>query len=160
MKANQNTQSIIYDGIFHNFQELSSYYKKHYQLIDSDQLSSYQNFLYKKALFGLKMYDKKELQTMHWHKKKRIMKVHKRAQEVINIWKQELVNKYTSNFFEKIFYNSPINKNIKECEYTDKNFISTLTFKELGLKKADVILKLFQEGILPKNYFSLNESKN
>jgi hypothetical protein len=53
--------------------------------------SDYQNELYGRALVGLKVYKKEQLYSMNSTKKKRIRKLHKRAQDMLNIWKQELM---------------------------------------------------------------------
>ena len=50
---------------------------------EKDPFNSYQNFLYKRALFGLSVYQKDELEKMHWDKKRRIEKVHQRAQKSV-----------------------------------------------------------------------------
>jgi hypothetical protein len=160
IKSVKNRESRhTYNGNFSDLQTFGNFVNgKAYQNINSDNLNSYQNILYKRALYGIKFFNEEEIKTMHWQKKKRIIKVHKRAQRIINIWKQELTNMYTSLFFEKLFPNSPITKDIRKCEYTDDKYLSTLTFKELGIRKADIVTKLYQEGIFPKNFFDLDEA--
>ena len=143
-----------YTGKFASLQEFGNFYKgKPYSHYEKDPYSEYQNFLYKRALYGLKMYDQSEIKAMHWQKRKRIIKVNNRTQKVINIWKQELTNVYTTQFFEKIFPKSPVTQDLKNCEYTDPKFKSTLSFKDLGIKKEHVIQKLYKEGVLPKNFY-------
>ena len=111
MKTSQKIRTIEnreerthYKGKFKSLQEFGSFYTgKPYAKYEKDPYSEYQNFLYKRALYGLKMYDQDEVKTMHWQKKKRIIKVNKRTQTIINTWKQEITNTYTQAFFEKIF---------------------------------------------------------
>ena len=63
---------------------------------EKDPYSQQQNLLYKRAMFGLNIYSKEEIQQMHWQKRKRIKKVQIRAQKELNLWKQELVNNLTN----------------------------------------------------------------
>ncbi len=37
---------------------------------------------------------------------------------------------------------------------TDEKFKNTLTFKDLGIEKQDIIAIFIAEGILPKNFFN------
>ena len=116
--------------------------------------TEYQTFLYNRALFGLKVYTEAELAVMHGAKKKRILKVHRNAQNVINLWKQSLVHEFTKPIFN-LFYHSPLAKQLKEMDETDPDFDCTLTFKDLGLKKDDIVDKLIESKILPNNFMDL-----
>jgi len=160
------TDRTSYTGKFSSLQEFGTFYKenpysqnkeKPYSQYEQDPYTEYQNFLYKRALFGLKMYTQEEIKAMHWQKRKRIIKVHKRTQSVINIWKQEVTNHYTNSFFQQIFPKSPIAKAIIKESHTDKCFKSSVSFKDLSIKKDDVIKKLHKEGVLPKNFFELKK---
>jgi hypothetical protein len=147
-----------YTGKFNSLQEFGNFCnEKPYSQYEQDPYTEYQNFLYKRALFGLKMYTQEEIKTMHWQKRKRILKVHKRTQSVINIWKQEITNHYTNCFFQQIFPKSPIALDIIKESHTDKHFKSSVSFKDLSIKKNDVIKKLHQEGVLPKDFFELKK---
>jgi len=46
-------------------------------------------------------------------------------------------------------------KEIKDNKAIDKDFICTLSFKDLGITKSDVINRLIVEKILPKNFHEL-----
>ncbi len=124
---------------------------------EQDEFNKAQNFLYKRALIGLPVYSQEELDLMHWDKKKRIQKVHKRTQLVLNLWKQELVNKYLNNFFTKVFYKSTLIEGMI-AEYgdnVDSTYISKISFKFLGITKKDIVNKLIEEKILPYNFYEL-----
>jgi hypothetical protein len=43
---------------------------------------------------------------------------------------------------------------------TDVKFKNTLTFKDLGIEKKDIISIFIAEGILPKNFLSLDKDPN
>ena len=94
---------------------------------------------------------------MHWDKKKRIQKVHQRTQNVLNLWKQEIVNGTVNKFFSHIFHHSPLAKEMVEKfgSDTDPDYISHVNFKDLGLEKKQVVSKLVQEKILPANFYEL-----
>jgi len=157
-QVSNREERVNYKGKFSSLQEFGNSYKgKTYTKYESDVFNKYQNFLYKRALYGLKMYDDSEINIMHWQKIKRIRKVNKRTQRIINIWKQELTNSYTTSFFEQIFPKSPITKGLQETNYTDPEFNCKLSFKDLGVKKENVIKKLHSEGVLPKNFYELPE---
>ena len=130
--------------------------EKSYYKFEHDTLTEYQKFLYNRALFGLDVYVEEELKTMRWDKKKRIMKVNKRAQTVLNLWKQEIVNKLSTHFFTTVFPNTPITNNfIATTNETDPAFINRMSFKTLRITKNEIIAKLVNEGILPNNFYEL-----
>lgn len=149
-------ERIQYDGMLKDYQLYGNSYKgKRYQMIyEKDPYSQQQTFLYKRAMFGLSMYSQKEIKEMHWQKRARIVKVHKRTQKVLNLWKQEKVNKLTNALFA-MFHHSPLAKNLVEGSFVDLAYKSTMSFNELGIKKADIIDRLYQEGILPNNFYKL-----
>ena len=137
-----------------------------YQLISKDltqpivytKLNPYQHFLFKRVLHGLKMYKKEEIEKMHWDKKRRITKVWKRAQNVINELKQFVSYKQIQPIF-RIFAKSELGRAIHETpfEYLP-DYKNKMTLKELGINYEDVIIKFISVGLLPKNYFSLKKA--
>lgn len=131
-----------------------------YSLIEYNSWNDYQNLLYNRAIHGINIYTEDELKTMRWDKRKRIMKVHKRAQLVLNIWKQEIVNKLTNKLFVTLFPKTSITQTILELENdTDPEYINTMTFKSLNISKAQIIKKLIQNNILPHNFNDLKVEK-
>lgn len=147
-----------YQGKLEEFQLNGSKHKgKRYTEYEVLHLNEYQNFLYKRAMMGLKIYSPEELSSMHEEKKKRIKKVFNRTQRVLNIYKQEVVNRLTNNIFITLFPNSPITKALTEdlC-YTDPEFVNTLDLRTLGLTKRNIVDRLIESKILPKNFYELN----
>lgn len=122
---------------------------------ENDPYNSRQNFLYKRAIFGMAIYTDQEISEMSKVKVKRIIKSHRKTQVVLNLWKQELVNAWTNKFFSIIFPTSPLAKEFTTQTSVDKNFICTLSFKDLRIHKQDIINKLIVEKILPKNFNEL-----
>jgi len=134
------------------------YAGKTYMQYETDKYSTYQNYLYKRALYGLEALEQKELATMCSKKKQRIINVYKRAQVVLNKFKQELSIQYTNLLFKTLFPNSPITDALLANSETDEKFKNTLTFKDLGIEKKDIISIFISKGILPKNFLSLKEA--
>ena len=131
---------------------------KTYMKYEQDKYSPYQNYLYKRALYGLDAITEQELVTMCSKKKQRIINVYKRAQTVLNIYKQKLTIKYSNEIFQFFFPNSSITQSLTENVETDEKFKNTLTFKDLKVSKDDIITIFITEGILPKNFLSLKEA--
>jgi hypothetical protein len=133
---------------------------KTYMQYEQDSYSQYQNYLYKRALYGLDSLTEIELATICSKKKQRVINVYKRAQTILNIAKQKATIQYTNLFFKTLFPNSPVTQFLlKEIE-TDEKFKNTLTFKDLNLGKEEIITIFINEGILPKNFLSLEISPN
>ena len=153
-------QKVTYEGKLSSYQRYGKQFQKSKVQFEKDPFTPYQNFLYKRALFGLSVYGEEELSKMHWDKKKRIEKVHNRAQQVLNLWKQELTNNWASDLLSKLFWHSALAKDYKEkfaCDI-DPTYISTVEFKDLGISKLQIVNKLIEEKILPSNFYKLKEA--
>ncbi len=133
---------------------------KTYMQYETDRYSQYQNYLYKRALYGLNALSEQELATMCSKKKQRIVNVYKRAQVVINKLKQEFTIRYSNFIFKTLFPNSPLTDSLLACTEFDDKFKNTLTFKDLNISKEDIITIFIAEGILPKNFLSLDKDPN
>ena len=151
-------QKVIYTGRLSEYQTKGSRYVKHNVQYEKDKFNQYQNFLYKRALFGLAVYSEEEQSKMHWDKKKRIQKVHERAQQTLNAWKQLRTQEVLSQMLCAIFPKSSFVKEFHEkfADDVDPNYISPIEFKFLGISKEDIVEKLIQEKILPTNFYQLS----
>ena len=89
---------------------------------EQDKYSVYQNYLYKRALYGLESLTEKELATMCSKKKQRILNVYKRAQTVLNVLKQKVTIAYTNSIFQKLFPESGLTKCFLEHTELDERF--------------------------------------
>ena len=129
--------------------QYSSYKKE----INYKKLNPKQHLLFKRVLHGLKIYKKEEIDKMHWDKKKRIIKVWKRSQHVLNKWKQWIGYKQ-SNVIFGIFTHSKLAKAFIDApfEYLP-DYKNKLTLKQCGIEYEHVIIKFIEEGLLPKNFF-------
>ena len=153
----QNTkQKFEYSGSLENYQLMNE--RPTVMQYETDSYSQYQNYLYKRALYGLDALSQQELATMCSKKKQRVINVYKRAQVVLNKFKQEITIQYTNLFFKTLFPKSPITDFLLSETETDEKFKNTLTFKDLNISKEQIISIFIAEGILPKNFLSLKEA--
>lgn len=132
---------------------------RRYQLVEVDSLNQYQNFLYHRALFGLSVYSQEEIKAMHKEKRKRIIKVHKRTQRLLNIWKQEEVIRLSNAIFARMFPNSPVTQELLGNSNVEPEVKCPLSFRELNISKSAIIERLLVERILPNNFYSLKSEQ-
>ena len=136
---------------------------------DRKWISEYQHQLYKTAVLGLKAFSKKELYKMSIATKKRIVEFYKKAQVILNRWKQQLVNemfeqlcsidclKFDYNPFQKVFDETVIG--IKKFgNQIDDTVECTLTFAQLKISREQIIQKLIDEKILPSNFYQIQKA--
>lgn len=125
-----------------------------------DRYNQYQNYLYKRALYGLSALTQDELATMCSKKKQRVTNVYLRGQKVINLYKQKLTVAYSNILFKTFFPDSPITNYLLGEQELDVKHTNTLTFKDLNISKEDIITVFMTEGILPKNFLSITVDPN
>ena len=133
---------------------------KTYMQYETDKYSQYQNYLYKRALYGLNALSQEELATMCSKKRQRIINVYRRSQVVLNKFKQQVTIQYSNFIFKTLFPNAPITDFLLSDIQTDDKVKNTLTFKDLNISKDDIISIFIQEGVLPKNFLSLTHDPN
>lgn len=134
--------------------------KKTYANYTTDRYSQYQNYLYKRAIYGLDALSQEELANICSKKKQRIVNVYKRAQLTLNKFKQQVTIQYSNFIFKTLFPESPITQFLTAHTETDDNFKNILTFKDLNINKEQIISIFMNEGILPKNFYSLDKDPN
>jgi len=139
-----------------NYQVNTQSYKGQvYQVYEQDPYNANQNFLYKRAMFGLSMYSEEELSKLTEQKKSRIVKLHRRCQNNLNIWKQEISIEWTNKLFRHYFGEHPFLKPFFDNTEPDPKFVNKISFKDLGITKDMIIQRLVQQGILPPNFYSI-----
>jgi len=131
-----------------------------YTEYEKDKYNGYQNHLYKRALYGLSAFTQDEIATMCSKKKQRVNKVYMKGQNVINLYKQKVTNAYSNFIFKTLFPESPITQFFIEATETDVDYKNTLTFKDLGITKDQIVGVFITEGILPKNFYELDRDFN
>ena len=122
---------------------------------EQDKFSSYQNRLYKNAVYGLNSYTIDQLKKMDIREKLEIKKKHRLAQYILNQWKHEIICKLVDDFLSAVFFRS---KWVRELvQYSDDirswKEINRFEFADLNLTKVDIALKLIEQKILPFNFF-------
>ena len=93
-------------------------------------------------------------------RKRRITKVWKRGQDVINELKQYVCYQKSNSLFS-IFAKSEAGQQLlnQPFEYLP-DYNNKMSLKELDLRYEDIILKFMQEGLLPKNFLLLKSDPN
>ncbi len=149
----RHEERLNYYGILSEYQ---LHPKNLVQNLSYRKLNPYQHFLFKRVLHGLNMYSAEEKAKMHWDKKRRIIRVWKRAQDELNIWKQIICNKKVNAYFRKTF-TGPMAEYIISIppEETLKDFKNTMSLRDLGITYEDVILRFMQKGLLPRTFLTL-----
>ena len=124
---------------------------------EKDPYNAYQNFLYNRTINGLSIYSNDELSKMSNEKKKKIFKQHKKAQETINLLKQEVTNKLANDFFVQIFPDTEFTKSLINFYgiQGDVTYTNHLPFKLLKINKKMIIARLIETKLLPKNFNQL-----
>jgi hypothetical protein len=154
-----NQQKIInryeYLGMMSDYHTIS---KDVVQTIVYTNLTPTQAMLFKRVLHGMNAYKADEIGTMHWDKKRRIKKVWKRGQNVINRMKQRLTNKRANQVLtDSVWGHTSVIKQLTSIsiDITDDTLVNRMSLKDLGIQYEDLIIKFYYEGLLPKNYFEL-----
>ncbi len=123
--------------------------------------------LFRRAMYGLSGYSTPQIHKMSYFEKQTIIRIHSKAQKVLNLWKQQLVNqlfeqlcsisftKFPQNPFEKVLGDTSVG--IKNFGKTvDEAFESTITFEQLQINRKQIIQKLITEKIFPEDFFQTN----
>lgn len=152
----KTVQSTEYKGKLQTYQNYGNKLKgKKVMQYEIDKYNLYQNFLYKRALSGLKVYDQKQIKEMHRDKKNRIKKVNYRAQKVLNLFKQKRLNLLTNEIFKKYLPNSEFTNFILDNNHVDNKFRCKLPLYILHIEKDDIVSLFMKEGILPKDFLKI-----
>ena len=126
---------------------------------EKDPYNKHQNFLYNRAMYGLSIYSRDEVQEMDLQKKKRIVRLHKKTQTILNLWKQEIVNTLANKLFTDIFPRMDITNTLIEKFGIegDPDYVNKMSFKMLNISKPQIIDKLIEVKVLPKNFKILED---
>lgn len=142
---NSDHQNLVYRGSFSTLQtQGNSQYMKHGAI----SFTNKQNELYGRLLKGLKYYSKEELYAMNSKKKTKIKNANKKAQSLINLWKQELMFSLDLKYSQLIDRAIEIANAPKEASKLPVHK-GTLT-KELKFNPKEEFPFLFGVGLLKK----------
>lgn len=128
---------------------------KSYQKIGYNE-SPMQHRLYRIALYGISVFTPEEVAKMSFKEKTKIITNQKKAQTLLDRWKQEICHKKLANFLNIFFGKSTLAKELAEYpDYIDQDNKNVLSFKDLGITKDMIIKKLILANLLPKDYYQL-----
>ena len=124
----------------------------------STKLNQTQKLLFNICLHGENACDdevKKDLSVADYHK---IRNKFRKAQIAINRLKQERVNEWANAFMQHFFPKTELTQvfTVKYGDAVDLNKVCPMSFKDLGISKEDIIEKLMDSGVLPKNFYGIN----
>lgn len=128
-------------------------------------LNDYQYFLYLRAIYGLRIYKKKELDRMSKWEKGVIDKVHKRCRIVLDAYLERALIVMSNRIIKQTgcnkgrFFRSRENQYTPECWDQKEEFVFELGFKELGVTRKMIAWELVDKQVLPGNFFELKNRK-
>lgn len=130
---------------------------KSYQEFEVTEFNSIQQKLYREVIYGVENFKPSERKKMTEIELGLVAERHEKAQRVINQFKNEVVATLCDRIFKK-FWNSDIAKEMLDFSETPdtKDLPNDMSFKELGIKKHQVAVRLIEHGILPVNFFQLS----
>lgn len=142
---------------FFDYQEKSQSLspKPKYQTVTKPLFNKIQQRIYAQTVYGLNYFTTQQLAVMPKEQKQSIISRYTRVQKVLNRWKQEIANAAADRFLISLFPNSPVVKSMTTIQGHDDELIDTQTFKQLGLTQEKIALKLYENGLLPKDFFLL-----
>ena len=162
ISANSKGITIYYgDNKKHMFTSYS-YVKKiqiegttKYQKLESFDFNERQEKIYSKLVYGLEAYTNQELNKLSTSLKKRIIVNYTITRKLLNRWKQEIVNEQIDSLFSTKFPKSKVARQMVSQKGYDDSIECTISFKDLGISRKTIAIKLMEFGLLPKNFFNL-----
>lgn len=116
--------------------------------------SNLKDQMYNLLIHGLGCYSTDDLYKMNSTKKKRITAKYKKAQEILNLYKQEVMIEQSNKLLLHFFTKEAVKDLIEETTL-DPKMLCNLTFKDLGISKKDIIAKFLEVKLLPANFEDL-----
>jgi len=142
--------------IKNSYSNNSTFYKGELQKIKDIEFNFQQELLLNRAVYGLDIYSKTQLNKMHWRKKDRILKVNTRTKTIIELYKQKKIKELCSTLITNLFPNSKLSDKFLNHDYKyDEIAETTLSLNTLKIKQEEIIDLLFKERILPSNFYTL-----
>lgn len=131
-----------------------------YQKIVHETLSPYQEHLFRRATEGFAAFTPDYLKVMHPKKKAKVKYLFSRTQQILNLWKQQLCNNTLLVLFGSAFPNMRMTHqtDMLLLPVQDQDFRSSVRFSDFGIGKKDIISKLMEKGVLPKNFYEIKQA--
>lgn len=126
---------------------------------EDNRYSTAQYSMYRKCLYGLQELDDKEIKTLSFTDRKRLVNNHRATLQLINLSKWKATSDYVRDIFNNAFpRQSPMLieflNNTNQIDERDDTQSNQNTLKWIGGTTV-LINKLFEMRILPANFFNL-----
>lgn len=118
-------------------------------------LNSYQYFLYRRCLFGLDVYPKEEIELMGKFIKGRIMRIHYKSLEVLNLFRQRVLIAITDKLVRDMFSQWTRAEFLLGRTEPHPKFKCELSFSSLGITREKIARELVDKTCLPSDFYSL-----
>lgn len=161
ISANSKGIVITYgDAKKHQYMRYNRYVRKiqqegtvKYQII----LNPAQEKLYQKLVFGFQAFNKEEIELMSENTKLEIKIGYTKTHRILNKWKQDIIFKKLDELLLHLFPKSTLVKQLAEIKGHVNEIPSNeeISFREIGIYKKDIIAKLIEHTLLPKNFFQI-----
>jgi len=130
--------------------------KVRYQDLEAPVFNKLQQRLYAETVYGVSMYTQAELAKIPGKKRHEIITTFKKAQQILNDWKQQIVEHKVVGFMDKLFPRSSTVRVFNSITGPESGLKCRLSFKELGINQRMIAEKLVEAGLLPANFFQLS----
>lgn len=123
---------------------------------DYFRLSKQQNYLYRKAIMGMKGVPNDLRLKLSHEQVREIEREARKVQKFLNLWKQELTISKSNALFQQLFPNTEFTRQLVE-KYSKPSpkFCNTLEFEQLGVNKPMIIAKLIENKYLPNHFYEI-----
>ena len=108
-------------------------------------------------LYGFKAYTKEEVAQMTEDMKINVTVTYTKAQRILRNWKQDITFSNLDRFLLSLFPKSPVIKAMCATTGHVDNISKEdeISFKDLGINQDQIVNKLIEFGLLPKNFYNL-----
>lgn len=129
--------------------------KVRYQDLEAPVFNKLQQRIYAETVYGVSMYTQAELALIPGKRRHEIITTFKKTQQVLNDWKQQIVEGKVCGFLSRVFPRSSTVKVLSSITGPESGLKCKLSFKELGINQRMIAEKLVEAGLLPANFFQL-----
>jgi len=150
------TNGQLLDYKIYGDKKLRRYYTPEQQY-DTDSYNQVQNFLYKRALFGLNIYNPNEVKELTPKEKFKIISLQHKAVKEMNVLKQQRIIQSTNNILA-LFTQSTLAQAIIDDNYVNPKLSNKFTFSDLNIKKDQVVARLHKARVLPENFYQIKSN--
>lgn len=126
-----------------------------YQKVEHTGFSLVQQRMYAEAVYGLTAFTEQEIVKLTGKERHQIIMRFKRVQDLLNQWKQEIVDREVNSFLSTLFPKSSIVRQLCSVTGSDPSIKDRNTFRSLNISQRMIAEKLVAASLLPANFFEL-----